>query len=335
MCGTNYLFPEKQTFMKALVNDFDSIITIANITDKLKKSGVNIKAFDASVFYLPSYPAYKICVEYENNCRDYINNDIGIKTITPNCSTVKNGVQSYPMTSQTVFKLKFFENFSVRFDSSPNLMVELEGQREGTYQMSCPEGTVIPDDPGNPRNRMVPGTGCAYTCRSPLYTTEEKENIDSTVLICSAVSFPFIMAVLLTWGCDAEKRKKGYLILVFTIFSAITTSWFLVMAIAKSSMGGDYTKVFCLNNAMELRQADGISLCVVQGYVLQFCGMTCQLTWMVQSIDLFLRLCLYKKDYNHFYYHMFFIFGISSTFTIYGAVNGVCVYDYICMIHVL
>jgi hypothetical protein len=37
------------------------------------------------------------------------------------------------------------------------------------------------------------------------------------------------------------------------------------MAIAKTFYGNDYSKVFCLNNAIQFSQTDGITLCLVQG----------------------------------------------------------------------
>jgi hypothetical protein len=43
------------------------------------------------------------------------------------------------------------------------------------------------------------------------------------------------------------------------------------MAIAESYYGIGYARVFCLNNAIQLRQEDGISLCLVQGDYMYIC----------------------------------------------------------------
>jgi hypothetical protein len=120
--------------------------------------------------------------------------------------------------AQTVFKLKLSENVTVNFETNPNFMEKSVDKRNETYQIRCPEGTMISDNPGDLRNNMIPGTGCAYACRSLIYHKDELREIDFIVEICPAIAFPFIMAVLLTWVFDAEKGKKGYSILINAIF---------------------------------------------------------------------------------------------------------------------
>jgi uncharacterized protein YybS (DUF2232 family) len=181
---------------------------------------------------------------------------------------------------------------------------------------------VIPDDLGNPRNSMIPGSGCAIACRIPYATAAEYKIYDDTVVIAPAVALPLVLAVIVIWASDKKKRKQGYLVLIFASTSSVATIWLLVMAITKRAQGVSDDKLFCLNNAMTRRQSDGPSMCVVQGTVMAFSSLACSFTWMIQSLDLFIRLVLNWKSYNHFYYHMAFIFGISTILVSVGGAGG-------------
>jgi hypothetical protein len=60
------------------------------------------------------------------------------------------------------------------------------------------------------------------------------------------------------------------------------------MAIAENHYGNGYSKVFCLNNAIQLSQADGISLCLVQG---DYMVIICIYIHMYVNIDEY--VCIY------------------------------------------
>jgi hypothetical protein len=49
-----------------------------------------------------------------------------------------------------------------------------------------------------------------------------------------------------------------------SMYIGLATLWFLVMAIAQYAMP-EPEKLRCVNNAIQIRQSDGPSLCVVQG----------------------------------------------------------------------
>jgi hypothetical protein len=52
--------------------------------------------------------------------------------------------------------------------------------------------------------------------------------------------------------------------LFISMYIGLATLWFLVMAIAQYAIP-DPEKLRCVNNAIQIRQSDGPSLCVVQG----------------------------------------------------------------------
>jgi hypothetical protein len=63
---------------------------------------------------------------------------------------------------------------------------------------------VIPDDPGSPRNSMIPGSGCAIACRIPYTTAAEYKIYDDTVVIAPAVALPLVLAVIVIWASDKK-----------------------------------------------------------------------------------------------------------------------------------
>jgi hypothetical protein len=104
LCSTNFLSPQEENFENILKkNKFDRNM-VNNITKNLELLDVNFSVLSKSVFYLPSYPDVRICENYENHCGDYIHNFIGIPTIIPNCSAIKNDIKLYPKEVQTIFR---------------------------------------------------------------------------------------------------------------------------------------------------------------------------------------------------------------------------------------
>jgi hypothetical protein len=80
-------------------------------------------------------------------------------------------VSRFPSSNQTVLNLRL-----AGYDSSGILTVssslnKLQSSSEYvlyediSYRPECPQGFVVPDDPGHPRNKWISGTGCAEACR--------------------------------------------------------------------------------------------------------------------------------------------------------------------------
>jgi hypothetical protein len=53
---------------------------------------------------------------------------------------------------------------------------------------------------------------------------------------------------------------------MFAFAAGVNTVWFLIMAVLRSRSANP-DSFFCLNNAVQLRQSDGPSICTVQGAV--------------------------------------------------------------------
>jgi hypothetical protein len=52
---------------------------------------------------------------------------------------------------------------------------------------------------------MVPGSGCAFACRIPVFTKDEYRKYDNTAVIAPAVALPLVLAVILIWATDKKK----------------------------------------------------------------------------------------------------------------------------------
>jgi hypothetical protein len=121
-----------------------------------------------------------------------------------------------------------------------------------------------------------------------------------------------IIALIATWFADKRTRSRGsrgYLVLIFGATSAVATFWFIVMAIAKSLMKHP-DRLLCVNNAIQIRQSDGPSLCVVQGVILHYTTVTCTFSWMVQALDLMVR----PPTRQNFFFEISFFFSFFNLF---------------------
>eukprot|EP00596_Hydrurales_sp_CCMP1899_P007118 CAMPEP_0119044560 /NCGR_PEP_ID=MMETSP1177-20130426/32368_1 /TAXON_ID=2985 /ORGANISM="Ochromonas sp, Strain CCMP1899" /LENGTH=387 /DNA_ID=CAMNT_0007014809 /DNA_START=280 /DNA_END=1441 /DNA_ORIENTATION=- len=192
VCGSAFLLPQPQIFPDVLTANSFSAPLISLIGLQLQGAGVNITSFYESVFHLPSYPSAAVCEAYSSSCGAFIQL-AGISALVPNCTRVTDGIFQYPDTPQTITTLPLSAALSVAFQTSPNQMAS--GTDNG-YETVCPEGFVVPDDPGNPRNTMITGSGCALACRTPYYTADEYREHDATVIIAPAVALPLVLAVI-------------------------------------------------------------------------------------------------------------------------------------------
>jgi hypothetical protein len=77
----------------------------------------------------------------------------------------------------------------------------------------------------------------------------------------------------------------------------------------------------CLNNAIQRRQSDGFSLCVLEGIFDHYIQLTSVFCAMLQAIDLMLKICFGWQGWQgsrYFWMQMAFIFGLPCLFVIYG-----------------
>jgi hypothetical protein len=137
--------------------------------------------------------------------------------------------------------------------------------------------------------------------RTPYYTPAEYKEHDDTLIIAPAVALPLVLAVIITWATDKNKRKQGYLVLVFASSSCVLTVWFLIMAITRRARGWTNDQMFCINNAIPRRLDDGPSMCVVQGIYIYIYTCICIYIYLFAYIYMyinkhiyFLHICIYK-----------------------------------------
>jgi hypothetical protein len=110
-----------------------------------------------------------------------------------------------------------------------------------------------------------------------------------------------------------------YLVLFFAGTSFFATVLYVIVA-ARQPL----KNTFCVNNAVPRRQQDGPSICVAQSVLVMYCGLACCLSWLMQALDLFFKLVLNWKSYDHFYYHLFAVFVPPLIPVIYTASKGAC-----------
>ena len=134
------------------------------------------------------------------------------------------------------------------------------------------------------------------------------------VVIGPAIGFPLISFVAIMWMTDRIRLKKQYLIFIFICLSAMFTSSFIMVAIA-----GTRENNFCHDNATEINQTDGISVCVVQAAMLIFSFMAFSFCWTIQAVELFCKIVLKRKARKRIYLHLFIIFVLPTAAVTYGA----------------
>lgn len=110
---------------------------------------------------------------------------------------------------------------------------------------------------------MIPGTGCAIPCRVNIFSNRDIYAFDTTVIISSVCGLVTIIIMLVLWTKDPIRRKNDQLIIAFSWSAFITSAWFVIVAINNRARGGA-EEHFCINNAVQREQSDGISMCTTQ-----------------------------------------------------------------------
>lgn len=162
LCRSVMIRSGSETYLDAFTN-----AGVAPYLGALSSVGINTASLLVESVYMPSYPSRDICETYESYCAGFITL-ANIPALVPNCSktTTLNGItmENYPRNKQTILSFPVTVgslSLSIPFQTSPDDV----SYATTSYETSCPNGFVVPDDPTDSRVSWIPGTGCAPACR--------------------------------------------------------------------------------------------------------------------------------------------------------------------------
>jgi hypothetical protein len=152
-----------------------SVYRLSTLTFIAKSGDASVPSaavkLDTYSTYMPSYPAQSVCQDYVSKCDLLITLWLQNNTeLTPHCSTVNSyGVSLFPTGNQTVLTISQSSGshytFEAKFVTSPASLSSVPNYVEKKWTPTCPQGFVVPEDKSHPRLLMIPGTGCAESCR--------------------------------------------------------------------------------------------------------------------------------------------------------------------------
>ena len=155
--------------------------------------------------------------------------------------------------------------------------------------------------------------------------------LELIALVCSGFGFPMITVVAIIWGLDKTRRNQQYLLFIFISISSVFSLWLLIVSIGnilnEFDDGHHYHNNLCYDNATELHQGDGISICVVSAGIIMYCCLSLSMCWCLQAIELFTKIVLKRKSRKYVIYHLFLIFILPLIPVLYTAINGSFGYD--------
>ena len=146
--------------------------------------------------------------------------------------------------------------------------------------------------------------------RSPFLTDAQVDRADQILLITSSIGFALAALLLFLWRSDKYKAQKNYLITTIITLSLGTTLSFLIIRLD----GLPAEKKLCYDNAIPMDQSDGPSICVAQSVLLVFFVTALSLSWLAQTIDLYLTVVKGVKGSSrrYFRHYMALIFIYPS-----------------------
>ena len=154
--------------------------------------------------------------------------------------------------------------------------------------LSCPSVFISPTDTnlkGIEWAYSINGTGiCAHKCKLPCWTEHEWDIMFTLAHTAMWIGLPLDLLVIITWTLNSRKRKQ-YFVLSFATWSFIMQSSLVYSSFLT------FEEAFCkYNGAVRIGPSDGFHSCNVQSFLGLMGLVGCCLSWMLQSIDLCLKL---------------------------------------------
>lgn len=113
-------------------------------------------------FTLPRLPSKTLCTTYQTSCQSLFL----VSGLNQDCTNASNTF--YPMSdTRMIIKEVEVPNIpsKLKLLTNPNTLEGSFPLSADTYLANCPHGYVIPDNPSNKFNLMIPASDCAVVCR--------------------------------------------------------------------------------------------------------------------------------------------------------------------------
>jgi predicted Co/Zn/Cd cation transporter (cation efflux family) len=114
--------------------------------------------------------------------------------------------------------------------------------------------------------------------------------MDRAITIGSAVSISMMLAAAVYWHTSKPRPVKPSRDGKLSANTLLTLFlWFVVglmVSLALLSRNKSSGKPFCVNNAVQHQQSDGISICVVSGALAVYTILATSYAWLLQAADL-------------------------------------------------
>jgi len=309
-CGSYLLSPYSNTLNTILTNNGVSSAEL----QYLVSIGMLSQEFLDLDIVVPSYPHYDICSEYSSACGEFIALSRQA-ALFPHCNhTALSGVRDFPLGNQTIQRLQFSlggQGIVLNIDSPPNHMV---GASDNRYQVSCPEGWVVPDG-YDKRTTWIPGSGCALSCNLPILTIAEWGEMYTLITVSPWLGLLVLTILIVTWRKMKEKRKQ-YLVILFALYSSIGPISFCLASALPANVA------FCATNAVGYDYTDSVNFCTTQAIALLFSALSTSFCWTALAVDLYLKVVLHFRHTDDFKYLLIGLpFTISAGLSIFATKN--------------
>lgn len=143
----------------------------------------------------------------------------------------------------------------------------------------CPPGFAIPSHEKE-ISPVVAWSNCTIACRNPTYTPSEWLRSTAIVKYCNMIGLPLILVLLVTIFMDPKKRDQ-IVIICIAVLSGLGS---LVMLIPTYF---PFYSTLCRTEFVGYTEADGISMCVVQGASLLYFAMSTTMALALKSFQLY------------------------------------------------
>lgn len=243
----------------------------------------------AVTFKIPNYPERSFCTEFNSQCPVILSRTDNI-LIKRSCDAQLDNGSGYffPLEGQsnvvTVTSLPSNPGVTLSIKSQAN-SDRWTNQTAFSYTIDCPFPFVVPDDPNDPENQIVNGSGCAIPCFDhPAFLPDEWDTLWKSAKVFPIISIIFGV-IFLTYLFIRQKALNNPLVLIY-VGLALMASLVSIAINAKDKENGELEDAFCENNAVNMM--DQTSQCAAQAGILVYTFLGCALINFYFAFDYFL-----------------------------------------------
>ncbi len=285
----------KKVFFKAnypqdaVENALNGIAFLLRVASRPDQCDKNMIAFACANTFLPctdledgtvtsvTYPSKALCTSYTGSCASLL-------AIMPDAAVPASAPWLKPDCTDAASYLETGGN-NYASDTTPDVPASMVTT---VPTPPCP-APLVDLAPTDHQELSILGGPCALPCPMVMWTEDEYKITDDVADVATSISLVVSIFLTVTWIAFPQQRQKRYALYFILNLTAMNFVYWLGLRLRGDKTGAGS---FCETNANEYHMK---GYCLFQAMVMLYSVLGGIAWWMIQAVDLFLKVYLQKR----------------------------------------